>query len=58
VLCTDPYVKDSRLVPLEQVLDEAEIFVVGVPHNNYRSLSFGDREVVDVWGALGKGIHV
>jgi UDP-N-acetyl-D-mannosaminuronic acid dehydrogenase len=58
VLCTDPYVADSRLVPLQQVLDEAEILVLGVPHAAYRSLSLGDREVVDVWGALGKGINI
>jgi UDP-N-acetyl-D-mannosaminuronic acid dehydrogenase len=56
VLCTDPYVTDPRLVPLETVLAEAEILVLGVPHRAYRDLDLGDREVVDVWGALGRGI--
>ncbi len=56
VLCTDPYVEDRRLVPLEVVLDEAEILVLGVPHRAYRKLDLGGREVVDVWGALGAGI--
>jgi UDP-N-acetyl-D-mannosaminuronic acid dehydrogenase len=53
VLCTDPYVADPRLVPLDQVIAEAEILVLGVPHRVYRDANLGDRELVDVWGALG-----
>jgi UDP-N-acetyl-D-mannosaminuronic acid dehydrogenase len=53
VLCTDPYVTDPRLVPLENVLAEAEILVVGAPHRAYRGLELEGREVVDIWGALG-----
>jgi UDP-N-acetyl-D-mannosaminuronic acid dehydrogenase len=53
VLCTDPYVADPRLVPLDQVLAEAEILVLGVPHRVYREANLGDRELVDIWGALG-----
>jgi UDP-N-acetyl-D-mannosaminuronic acid dehydrogenase len=53
VLCTDPYVTDPRLVPLDQVIAEAEILVVGVPHRVYRDANLGDRELVDIWGALG-----
>ncbi len=56
VLCTDPYVKDDRLVALETVLAEADTLVLGAPHRAYRDLELGDREVVDVWGALGRGI--
>jgi UDP-N-acetyl-D-mannosaminuronic acid dehydrogenase len=53
VLCTDPYVADPRLVPLDQAIAEAEILVVGVPHRVYRDAKLGDRELVDIWGALG-----
>ena len=53
VLCTDPYVADPRLVPLDQVITEAEILVVGVPHRVYRDANLGERELVDIWGALG-----
>jgi UDP-N-acetyl-D-mannosaminuronic acid dehydrogenase len=56
VMCTDPYVPDERLVPLETVLADAEILVIGVPHRVYRDLDLGGRDVVDVWGALGRGI--
>jgi UDP-N-acetyl-D-mannosaminuronic acid dehydrogenase len=58
VLTTDPYVRDDTLVPLDRVLAEAEILVVGTPHRIYRELDLADREVVDVWGATGAGIRV
>ena len=58
VSCTDPFVADDRLVPLQQVLDEAEILVLGAPHRAYRSLEVGGRDVVDVWGVTGQGIRL
>jgi UDP-N-acetyl-D-mannosaminuronic acid dehydrogenase len=58
VLCTDPYVVDDRLRPLDQVLADAEILVLGAPHNQYRSLDIGGRDVVDVWGVTGQGIRL
>jgi UDP-N-acetyl-D-mannosaminuronic acid dehydrogenase len=58
VLCTDPYVTDARLVPLESVLADAEILVLGAPHRAYRELDLAGRTVVDVWGALGAGIRL
>jgi len=58
VSCTDPFVADDRLVPLEQVLDQAEILVLGAPHRAYRSLEVGGRDVVDVWGVTGQGIRL
>jgi UDP-N-acetyl-D-mannosaminuronic acid dehydrogenase len=58
VLCTDPYVRDHRLVPLEKVLAESEILVLGAPHEAYRSLEVGGKDVVDVWGAMGAGIRL
>ena len=58
VLMTDPYVPDDRLVPLQKVLDEAEILVLGAPHRAYRGLDVGGRDVVDVWGVTGHGIRL
>ena len=55
VLCTDPYVDDDRLVPLDGVLAESDILVLGAPHKAYRGLQVGGKDVVDVWGALGRG---
>ncbi|MGO9179227.1 MAG: nucleotide sugar dehydrogenase [Candidatus Limnocylindrales bacterium] len=58
VLCTDPYVRDPKLVPLEQVLAEADLFVVGAPHHRYRGLDFGGCPVVDVWGSVAGRIVI
>jgi UDP-N-acetyl-D-mannosaminuronic acid dehydrogenase len=58
VLATDPYVRDDRLVSLECVLDESDILILGAPHERYRELQIGGKDVVDVWGALGEGIRL
>ena len=58
VLATDEYVTDDRLVPLDEVLAEAEILVIGAPHRAYRSLDLEGREVVDIWNATGAGIRL
>ncbi len=51
VLCTDPYVIDSRLVKLEDALKRADIIILGAPHGAYRDLRFpAEKAVVDVWG--------
>jgi UDP-N-acetyl-D-mannosaminuronic acid dehydrogenase len=52
VLCTDPYVVDPKLVSLEEVLRDSDMFVVGAPHRRYRGLEVGDRPFVDVWGIV------
>ncbi len=52
VLCTDPYVTvDDGLDPLDVVLEQADILVVGAPHAAYRELEV-DVPVFDVWGLL------
>jgi UDP-N-acetyl-D-mannosaminuronic acid dehydrogenase len=58
VLCTDPYVRDDRLVPLDTVLADSDVLVLGVPHRAYRGLEVGGRDVVDIWGAMGEGIRL
>ena len=58
VVMTDPYVPDDRLIPLDSVLEQAEILVLAAPHKRYRSLEIGGRDVVDVWGVTGEGIRL
>jgi UDP-N-acetyl-D-mannosaminuronic acid dehydrogenase len=54
VLMTDPYVTtDEDLVPLEQVLEEADVLIVATPHPEYRSI-VTDKPVADVWNVLGQ----
>jgi UDP-N-acetyl-D-mannosaminuronic acid dehydrogenase len=54
VLCTDPFVSDSTLVPLEQVLIESDAVVVGTPHLAYHGVKVRQGvAVMDVWNILG-----
>jgi UDP-N-acetyl-D-mannosaminuronic acid dehydrogenase len=58
VLATDPYVTtDPTLLPLEQVLAEADLLIIAAPHNAYRELDT-PLPVVDVWNLLGQGTRV
>lgn len=56
VLCTDPYVVDERLRPLGEVIEESDILVLGAPHRAYTDVPLGQKDIVDVWGATGRGI--
>jgi UDP-N-acetyl-D-mannosaminuronic acid dehydrogenase len=54
VLCTDPFVPDPTLVPLERVVAESDVLFVATPHAAYRTIQPSPRQVVvDVWGCLG-----
>ena len=53
VLCTDPYIFDETFEPLDKVLSESDVLVVGAPHRAYRELRLDGREVVDIWGVTG-----
>jgi UDP-N-acetyl-D-mannosaminuronic acid dehydrogenase len=55
VLTSDPYVADERLRPEEEVLERADLFVIGAPHQRYRTLDYRGKPVVDVWDHLGQG---
>jgi UDP-N-acetyl-D-mannosaminuronic acid dehydrogenase len=51
VLCTDPYVPDPGLTPLAEVLDQADLLIVGAPHDCYRGLACR-QPVIDVTGTV------
>lgn len=58
VLCADPYVtSDPRLVPIGEVLENADLLVIGAPHAEYRDL-VTDKPVADIWNVLGKGVRL
>jgi UDP-N-acetyl-D-mannosaminuronic acid dehydrogenase len=50
VLCTDPYVQDPTLVPLDQAISNAEVVILGAPHTVYRDLEIPpEKFVIDIW---------
>ncbi|ACU74441.1 nucleotide sugar dehydrogenase [Catenulispora acidiphila DSM 44928] len=58
VLCTDPLVTvDPSLVPLDKVLAEADLLIIGAPHQEYRDLKT-DLPVADIWNSLGDGVRI
>jgi UDP-N-acetyl-D-mannosaminuronic acid dehydrogenase len=58
VICTDPYVTtDPALSSLPEVLEKADLLIVGAPHPEYRDLEVS-QPAADVWGVLGKGVRV
>jgi UDP-N-acetyl-D-mannosaminuronic acid dehydrogenase len=55
VLCTDPYVPDRSLVPLERVIAESDVLFVATPHAQYKTLQIPPgKHVFDVWSVLPK----
>lgn len=55
VLCHDPYIKDPRFVSLDEIKEKADIVVLATPHSDYKTIDWGDKEVVDMWNFYGKG---
>lgn len=61
VWCTDPYVTDQRLAPLEQVLERAHVLIIAAPHRDYAQLATQvspDVPVIDMWGLTGQGVRI
>jgi UDP-N-acetyl-D-mannosaminuronic acid dehydrogenase len=55
VLCTDPYVTvDGDLTPLDVVLEQADLLVIGAPHKPYAQLA-PTVPVFDIWNVIGRG---
>ncbi|MBI5773173.1 MAG: nucleotide sugar dehydrogenase [Verrucomicrobia bacterium] len=50
VLCTDPFIQEAGFLPMEQVLESAQLLFIGCPHSAYRSIDWRGRTVVDCWG--------
>jgi UDP-N-acetyl-D-mannosaminuronic acid dehydrogenase len=58
VLCTDPFVKtDPALLPLQDVMERADLLVIGAPHRRYSELST-TKPVVDIWDVRRQGVRV
>ena len=57
VRCTDPYVRDNRLVDLDTVLEKSDLLIIGAPHTLYKELKF-HKPVIDIWNLFGDGVLV
>ena len=57
VLCSDPYVQDDRLLPLDEVLERSDVIIIAAPHKRYRDLEV-DVPVADIWNLLDDGVTI
>ncbi|HEX5585917.1 MAG TPA: nucleotide sugar dehydrogenase [Acidimicrobiia bacterium] len=58
VLTTDPFVTgDPDLVPLDDVVRDADLLIIGTPHREYRAIRT-DTPVVDISNLLERGVRV
>ncbi|MBU6147098.1 MAG: nucleotide sugar dehydrogenase [Actinomycetales bacterium] len=48
VLCADPLLDDPRLVPVAEVIAEADLILIATPHDDFAGLEFR-QPVVNVW---------
>jgi UDP-N-acetyl-D-mannosaminuronic acid dehydrogenase len=56
VLTTDPYVpNDPDLKQLDDVIDQSDLLILCVPHQQYRNLDTKGKKIIDIWGFLGAG---
>jgi UDP-N-acetyl-D-mannosaminuronic acid dehydrogenase len=49
VLTTDPLVKDKELLPLDDVIEQSDILILCVPHDQYKELDTKGKRLVNVW---------
>lgn len=55
VLYSDEFASDPTFISKEQLVERAEVVIVGVPHSAYKSLKLpAGKDVLDVWGVLSK----
>lgn len=57
VLCSDPYVREEGLLPLDEVVSACDVLIIGAPHEQYAHADLSGKDVVDIW-ALRGGIRV
>jgi len=56
VLCSDVYIRDTRFVSVNKVLEDSDIIIIGTPHSEYMELTFNeDKVVIDMWGLENTG---
>jgi len=58
VLCADSNVSDDpQLISEQQLLEDADLIIIGTPHARYRKLTT-NKPLVDIWNTQGQGTKV
>ena len=57
VLCSDPYVDDPTFLPMDEVLERADVLVIAAPHDRYKTFET-TKPVVDMWNLRNQGVRI
>lgn len=53
VFCSDEYINDHTFISKEELILQADVIIIGVPHNAYKTIQFPQNvEVIDMWDML------
>jgi UDP-N-acetyl-D-mannosaminuronic acid dehydrogenase len=58
VLCCEPNLKGDWLTPLDETIRRSDVLFIGVPHKQFREISFGGKPVYDVWNMTKERVRV
>ena len=53
----DPFVIDSKLVGIDEVLSNSDLLIIGAPHKEYNDLEVGI-PIIDIWGLSGRSVLI
>jgi UDP-N-acetyl-D-mannosaminuronic acid dehydrogenase len=55
VLCSDPYVKDDRLISMRELIEKSDVIFIGAPHKIYRNIEIPEGKILfDIWKCVNK----
>ncbi len=58
VLCADPFLERSWILPPEEVIARSGLIFIGTPHSAYKKLDYLGKPVIDVWKSVPGGMTV
>ncbi|AEE14044.1 nucleotide sugar dehydrogenase [Thermodesulfobium narugense DSM 14796] len=55
LFCSDPYIKDPRFLPEDELIEKCDIIFIGCPHSRYSSLNIPSEKIlIDPWRSKQK----
>ncbi len=57
VIFSDPYISDSRKVSQQQLLNDADLIIIGSPHSIYREIDT-QKPIIDIWSIRNKSVLI
>src|SRR6185503_1824610 len=53
VLCTDPFIEDKSFYPLDTVIEQSDLLIIGACHEQYRKIET-KKPIIDISYFLGE----